>query len=55
MATSTDSSAFSRELGRRPGGQWLRGLRGREGAAEPAKRILEKLEGVPGRKALQLC
>lgn len=52
MATSTDS-AFSQELGRWPGGQWLRGLRAGAGT-EPAKRTLERLEGFPGRKALQL-
>lgn len=37
------------------GSERLAGLRGREVATETAKKPLEKLEGFPGRKDLQLC
>ena len=33
----------------------LASLKGREAATESAKRPLERLEGFPGRKDLQLC
>lgn len=55
------SSAFSLEpSGARGGGAAARCERlaspgGREVATEPAERPLERLEGVPGRKDLQLC